>query len=164
MNTIETLLKLGVKHAKLDIMTDDTGKATVFINIKSKCDEPALKDLKPFFITTDIERIDALLLEKLETPIKETVEFISNVEATEANRQQQALKTKAAQERKTEIKKAEDALKKIVTSDNYSVEKDQKKALKAIEKLKELEQDNSYAQKITKQLQEELASKNSLFN
>ena len=164
MNFIKDFLKTGVKQAVIELKFDENGFGTVFVTVKSTVEDSAIKDLKPFFLTGKAEEIDDIFFEKLQKPLQSTQSLIDNVQQAEAHRAEQAKKTQAEKQRKDEIKKAEEALKKIVSSDKYKPIEDKKRVLRAIEAIKELDTENTYANKIKGELTKDLQTENSLFN
>lgn len=163
MDFFNKLSTLGIRSMTLKVLFTENDNATVVIAPHLIANDSALKALKPLHLTGNVNLLDEQFFDSISEPLSKTAKLDTNVMAYEVQQEEVAKQTKIQKDKQDKIKKAKDALKKLVEGENYDSQKDKNKTIKAIENLQTIDPSNSYAVKIKKELTEQLTNSTNLF-
>lgn len=108
MNFFQTITQLGAQDVDMKIKTSSDGVVTVMISVKTTSTDSALKSMIPLVIKGIPSEVDEKFFSEISTPVKNTQEFYSNVEAFEAQKKEaekSAAKEKADKAAESKTKK-----------------------------------------------------------
>lgn len=163
MTNFFTLLEqVDVNSINLSIKKDTSNRFTVLISSSNPTTEVALNLLVPLFITASADELDKCFFEKITQPIEQTKKVFDNVLTYQTKLEQVANSTGEEKEKQKKIKELKDKINSIVTASDYNVFEDKTKVLELLNKVFEIDKENSFALKIKKELLIE-ASKGDLF-
>ena len=164
MEFFKNLSKLGIGEIDLKVKTAEDGSMTVIVPIITKAaNDPALKSLKPFYITNTPEVIDEKFFNSISEPLKKATSFVENIAQAEARIEEQKKQTRIEKEKRKEEKDLVDNIKKILDKKDFDADADTKKVRKAISVLQEKFPEHNYITKAKAELLKLTTPENSLF-
>lgn len=163
MTNFFTLLdQVDINSINLSIKKDASNRFTVLISCSNPTTETALNLLAPLFLTASADELDKCFFEKVTQPMEETKKVYDNVLTYQTKLEQVASSTGEEKEKQKKIKDLKDKINAIVTAPKYNAVDEKAKVLELINKIFEVDKENSFAIKCKKELLIE-ASKGDLF-
>lgn len=147
MNFFKQLQLTGIKNVHIEVKYAEDGTITVAVTPKSTATDAALKSIRPLLITGSVDEMDSEFFGTVSGSLSQTQQMFNNVENYEADKTEAEKNTQEQKDKADKLKKAEEALKKIVGAKEYKPGQDRKKVLKLAEDVLLIDPNNAAAKK-----------------